>query len=315
MLTIAPIAALNYLMMKPKILLNICGPTAVGKTAVALFWAEKFGCPILSTDSRQCYRELAIGSAPPSPEELKVAPHYFIADRSIHEPITAGEYEKFALTVLEKLHKSHDIIVAVGGSGMYIDALLHGLDPLPTNHEVKSTLDAQFELEGIDGLYDQLKELDPEHAAKVDARNPRRVIRALEVIKITGEKYSEQLENTPKDRPFHVVNWVLNMDRKKLYERINRRVEMMIASGLETEARELQPHQHLTSLQTVGYREWWPYFAGEYNLDRTTELIQQYSRRYAKRQLTYFKRFKKAEWLDPDDINKQEESLRSAGAL
>ena len=301
--------------MKPKVLLNICGPTAVGKTAVALHWAEKFGCPILSTDSRQCYRELAIGSAPPSAEELEAVPHYFVADRSIHEPITAGEYEKFALGVLEELYKSHDVVVAVGGSGMYIDALLHGLDPLPTNAAVKGALEARLEAEGVAGLYGQLKELDPEHAAKVDSRNPRRIIRALEVIEVTARKYSEQLANTPKERPFQVVNWVLNMDREKLYDRINRRVHVMVAAGLENEARELQAHQELTSLQTVGYREWWPYFKDEYNLDRTIELIQQYSRRYAKRQLTYFKRFKQAEWLDPNDINSQEESLRKAGVL
>lgn len=298
-----------------KTLLNICGPTAVGKTGVALYWAEKFGCPVLSTDSRQCYTELAIGSAPPTAEERAVVPHYFVADRSIQEPITAGEFEKFALDTLDELFKEHDVVVAVGGSGMYIDALLHGLDPLPTDDVIKAELDARAQSEGLEVLKAELEELDPQHAAKVDIRNPRRVIRALEVIKITGKKYSDQLNNTPKERPFQVVNWVLNMDRTALYNRINERVHHMIAAGLEAEARSLEAHQDLTSLQTVGYREWWPYFEGQYDLDRTVALIQQMSRRYAKRQLTYFKRFEKALWLEPNDINSQEESLRKAGLL
>jgi len=298
-----------------KYLLNICGPTAVGKTGVALYWAEKLECPILSTDSRQCYRELAIGSAPPSQEELDRVPHHFIADRSIHNPITAGEFEQLALETLDTLFQSHDIVVAAGGSGMYIDALLHGLDPLPTDAAIKEALEKRTEAEGLAALKEELFRLDPEHAAKVDVRNPRRIIRALEVIAITGKKYSEQLNNTPKDRPFEIVNWLLNMDRDKLYDRINRRVHLMIADGLEAEARSLKSHAELPSLQTVGYREWWPYFKGEYDLDRTIELIQQYSRRYAKRQLTYFKRFENALWLDPNDINSQEESLRKAGVL
>jgi len=298
-----------------KYLLNICGPTAVGKTGVALYWAEKLGCPILSTDSRQCYSELAIGSAPPSQEELDRVPHYFVGDRSIQEPITAGEFETFALQTLEKLFQTHDVVVAVGGSGMYIDALLHGLDPLPTDPKIKAELENRASTEGLAALKTELYHLDPEHAAKVDVRNPRRVIRALEVIAITGKKYSDQLNNTPKERPFTIVNWVLNMDREKLYERINSRVELMISAGLEEEARKLEPHQELVALQTVGYREWWPYFEGLYNRDRTVELIQQFSRRYAKRQLTYFKRFENALWLDPNDINSQEESLRKAGLL
>lgn len=298
-----------------KYLLNICGPTAVGKTGVALYWAEKLGCPILSTDSRQCYSELAIGSAPPSQEELDRVPHYFVGDRSIQDPITAGEFETFALQTLEKLFQTHDVVVAVGGSGMYIDALLHGLDPLPTDPKIKAELENRASTEGLAALKTELYHLDPEHAAKVDVRNPRRVIRALEVIAITGKKYSDQLNNTPKERPFTIVNWVLNMDREKLYERINSRVELMISTGLEEEARKLEPHQELVALQTVGYREWWPYFEGLYNRDRTVELIQQFSRRYAKRQLTYFKRFENALWLDPNDINSQEESLRKAGLL
>lgn len=298
-----------------KTLLNICGPTAVGKTSAALHWADRFGCPILSTDSRQCYRELSIGSAPPSPEELDRVPHYFIADRSIQEPITAGEYENFALATLQELFKTHDIVVAVGGSGMYIDALLHGLDPLPTDTQIKANLEARAATEGLVALKAELEEKDPEHAAKVDSRNPRRIIRALEVIEITGRKYSDQLQNTPKPRPFQVVNWVLNIDRPELYAQINERVNDMFANGLEKEARALESHQDLTSLQTVGYREWWPYFDGLYDLDRTRELIQQNSRRYAKRQLTYFKRFKDAQWLSPKDLSAQEESLHQVGML
>ena len=273
------------------------------------------GCPILSTDSRQCFKELAIGSAPPVREELERVPHHFIADRSIHHPINAGEYERFALNRLGSLFTSNNVVVAVGGSGMYIDALLNGLDPLLTDAKIKAGLDDQFKKDGLAPLVEKLKKLDPKHAEKVDLKNPRRVIRALEVILASGEKYSEQLSNSPRERPFEIVNWVLNMDRDRLYDRINRRVHLMIANGLEAEARSLRLYAELPSLQTVGYREWWPYFKGEYDLDRTIELIQQYSRRYAKRQLTYFKRFDGALWLDPNDINSQEESLRHAGVL
>jgi tRNA dimethylallyltransferase len=246
---------------------------------------------------------------------LDRVPHYFIADRSVEQPITAGEYEHFALATLEELFKTHDVVVAVGGSGMYIDALLHGLDPLPSDPKVKAKLEERATAEGLAALKTELYHLDPEHSAKVDVRNPRRVIRALEVIEITGKKYSEQLNNTPKERPFKIVNWVLNLEREVLYERINQRVHLMLADGLEEEARGLIAHQGLVSLQTVGYREWWPYFKDEYDRERTIELIQQYSRRYAKRQLTYFKRFKGATWLDPNDINGQEESLRQAGVV
>ena len=258
---------------------------------------------------------IAIGSAPPSAEEMQRADHHFIADRSIHDPITAGEYERFALGRLQTLFTENKVVIAVGGSGMYIDALLNGLDPLPTNADIKADLDEQFAADGLAPLVAKLQELDPAYAEKVDLNNPRRVIRALEVILASGKKYSEQLNNSPKERPFEIVNWVLNMDRDQLYDRINRRVHLMIADGLEAEARSLKSHADLPSLQTVGYREWWPYFKGDYDLDRTIELIQQYSRRYAKRQLTYFKRFESALWLDPNDINSQEESLRKAGVL
>lgn len=298
-----------------KTLLNICGPTAVGKTATALHWAAHFNCPIISTDSRQCYSELAIGSAPPSKEELASVPHYFLADRSVMEGTTAGQFEQFALDKLEELFKEHDVVIAVGGSGMYIDALLHGLDPLPTDANIKAELEARAETEGLWELMKELREKDPKHAAKVDARNSRRVIRALEVIYASGKTYSEQLHHTPKERPFKIVNWVLEMDREELYGRINERVHSMIALGLEDEARGLAEHQELPALQTVGYREWWPYFKGEYDIDRTTELIQQFSRRYAKRQMTYFKRFTGAHWIKPTDLNKQEELLREAGLV
>lgn len=301
--------------MPKKFLLNICGPTAVGKTDVALYWAQRLGCPILSTDSRQCYKELAIGSAPPSIKERGRVPHYFIADRRVHEPITAGEYEHFALKTLNTLYQEYDVVVAVGGSGMYIQALLYGLDALPTDQKIKSALENKLKENGLEYMQQLLIAADPEYARKVDLQNSRRIIRALEVIEITGTKLSSQLHNRPKDRPFTIVNWVLTMERTLLYQRINQRVLLMMDEGLQEEAHNLLPHANLPSLQTVGYREWWPYFKGEYDLDRTIELIQQFSRRYAKRQLTYFKRFEKALWLDPNNINSQEESLRKAGVL
>lgn len=296
-------------------LLHISGPTAVGKTAVALHWARKLNCPILSTDSRQCYRELAIGSAPPTPDEQALVRHYFVADRSVHDPITAGEFEKFAVDLLQELFKTHNVVVAVGGSGMYIDALLNGLDPLPTEPTIKAALEERLLSEGLDALHRELQELDPAHAAKVDARNPRRVVRALEVIALTGKKYSEQLSSTPKERAFQTLHWILDLERPKLYERINQRVHKMIDEGLEQEAHALKEHQSLVSLQTVGYREWWPYFEGTYPLNRTVELIQQNSRRYAKRQLTYFRRFSDAEWLDPKNLKAQAESLQNHGLI
>lgn len=301
--------------MPKKFLINICGPTAVGKTDVALYWAERLGCPILSTDSRQCYKELAIGSAPPSVEERSRVPHYFIADRSIHEPITAGEYEHFALNTLGSLYQEHDVVVAVGGSGMYIEALLFGLDPLPTDEKIKSDLENKLKDNGLDYMQQLLIAADPEYARKVDLQNSRRIIRALEVIEITGTKLSGQLNNRRKDRPFTIVNWVLTMERTLLYQRINRRVLLMINAGLEDEARCLLPHENCVSLQTVGYREWWPYFKGEYSKERTIELIQQMSRRYAKRQMTYFNRFGDASTISPDDLEGQEQSLKQSGVL
>ena len=302
--------------MSNKKLLYIAGPTAIGKTALSIALAEALNTEIISCDARQCYREMTIGTAVPSDEERANIPHHFIQNKSIHQPFDACAFEKEGLELLERLFQKHHHVVMVGGSGLYAKALMEGLDEFP---EIDPKAAAKVKLihqkEGLEGLQKQLKEKDPQYYKTVDLNNPRRLIRALEVCETIQKPYSSFLGQSPKKRPFSSRTLLLKLPREQLYDRINRRVEHMVKAGLEKEAQSLYSSKNLPALQTVGYREWWPYFEGGYGLDRTIELIQQYSRRYAKRQLTYFKRFESALWLDPNDINSQEESLRKVGVL
>ena len=293
-------------------LIVIGGPTGSGKSALAVEIAKHFGAPIISTDSRQMYRGMAIGTAQPTKEELAAVKHYFIADRPITEPISAGEYEREALALLDKLFEEHPFVIAVGGSGLYVDALCYGFDELPTaDEELRATLTARLASEGLESLVEELHKLDPEYWEVVDRSNPARVMRALEVCLASGKPYSAQRSGKRSERPFRMVRIGVDMPRDVLYDRINRRVDMMMEAGLVAEARAVWPHKHLNALQTVGYKELFDYFEGNCTLDEAVELIKRNSRRYAKRQLTWFRRHEQTHWLSPTEIDKAIEIIQN----
>jgi tRNA dimethylallyltransferase len=273
-----------------KQLIVIGGPTASGKTSLAIAIARHFGTEIISGDSRQFYQELRIGSARPDDGELAAATHHFIADRSVTDPLTAGRFAEEAVAKLETIFAHHDHAILVGGSGLYLRALCEGLDAFPeVTDAARTQVQRVGEEQGLPGLQTELERLDPAYFATVDRHNPRRLERALSVCYTAGQPYSSFLGNRP-ERPFQCVYFQPVMDRPTLYARINRRVDQMLAAGLEAEARALSAHGDLPALQTVGYREWWPYFDGEYDYDRAVTLIKQNSRRYAKRQTSWFGR-------------------------
>ena len=288
---------------KQPTLIVIVGPTGSGKTALAVTLARHYSAPIISTDSRQFYRGLPIGTAQPTAEELSLAEHHFIADRDIDDDFNSGRYEQEALARLDELFKRHDVVVAVGGSGLYIQALCEGMDNLPeANEELRQSLKQRLEREGIEPLFDELRRLDADYAEVVDRHNPARIMRALEVCITSGKPYSEQRKGEKQQRPFRIVKIGTDLPRDVLYERINLRVDMMISQGLEAEARTMLAKRELNSLQTVGYREMFDYFDGNCSLDEAIELIKRNSRRYAKRQLTWFRRDAEIAWFSPHDI-------------
>ena len=272
-----------------KHLLIICGPTASGKTTLAIALAKHFGTEILSADSRQVYKELKIGVARPTEEELAAVPHHFIATNSIHEPLSAGRYEQEALALLEKLFQQHDVVVMAGGSGLFIKAVTEGLDNLPASHDMKVQLHEELDERGLEWLQQEVEKLDPEYYASADQQNPRRLLRALEVIRLSGQTYSSLRTGKAKERPFRSHLYLPEWDRDVLYDRINKRVDQMMAEGQEEEARSLLPHRHLSTLHTVGYSELFDHFDGLYDLETAVALIAQHTRHYAKRQLTWFR--------------------------
>ena len=278
--------------MNSKRLLYVAGPTASGKTSLAIELAQHFDTEILSCDSRQFYKEMSIGTAVPSSEELAAVPHHFIQQRSIYEPYSVGAFQREALYYLESLFKTKDTVILVGGSGLYADALIDGLDHFPeVNPNFRKELNKQLDQEGIEGLAKRLKNIDPAYHQKVDLGNPHRLIRALEICLSSGLPYSSFLGNKKAPTFFKTEKIVLQWDRPILYDRINQRVDQMVAAGLETEAQSLYPNKGVNALQTVGYREWFSHFDG--TLDRTTTLkeIKKNTRHYAKRQITWFKRY------------------------
>ncbi|MFK8163738.1 MAG: tRNA (adenosine(37)-N6)-dimethylallyltransferase MiaA [Lewinella sp.] len=273
-----------------KQLIVIGGPTASGKTSLAIDLARYFGTEIISGDSRQFYHEMEIGNARPTPEELAAAKHHFIADRSVLAPLTAGRFAEEALDRLTTIFSKHDQAVLVGGSGLYLRALCEGLDEFPeVTDQARTQVQKLVEGQGLPGLQAELERLDPTYFATVDQQNGRRLERALKVCYSASQPYSSFLGNRPK-RPFDCIYLRTHPPRDILYQRINHRVDLMLAAGLEAEAKALLPHRALPALQTVGYQEWWPYFSGDYSKDRAVELIKQNSRRYAKRQVTWFGR-------------------------
>lgn len=273
-----------------KHLVVIGGPTAAGKTALAIEVAKQLDTEIISGDSRQFYREMAIGNARPDPGELAAVKHHFIADRSVHQPLSAGRFAAEALDRLETIFTTSDYAVLVGGSGLYLRALCTGLDEFPpVTARARARVEGIVAEQGLAGLQAALASADPDYFSTVDQQNARRLERALLVSYSAGKPYSSFLGNRPP-RPFNSHYFRVTRPRPELYERINLRVDQMLSAGLQAEAKELYPHKEMPVLQTVGYQEWWPYFAGEYAHERAVELIKQHSRRYAKRQETWFRK-------------------------
>lgn len=286
--------------MPKKYLICVVGPTAVGKTTLGIKLAQSFGTEILSADSRQFYKELEIGTAKPTLSELKEAPHHFINSLSIHDAYDVGKYEKEVMAKLGVLFEENDVVILVGGSGLFVNAVCIGLDELPdVKANIREQLNAELKTNGLDQLNEELKTADPEYYEVVDLKNPQRVIRALEVIRSTGKKFSDFRKREPVARPFNVVSVGLELDREVLYERIDRRMDQMINTGLFEEVRGLYDYRHLNPLQTVGYSEIFGYLAGDYDKEEAIRLLKRNSRRYAKRQLTWFKRDPNTVWFDP----------------
>lgn len=287
---------------KKHYLIVLLGPTGVGKTDLSINLSNRFDAPIVSSDSRQCYSEMRIGTAVPSAKQLKQAEHHLIGHKSITERYSSGIFELEALDILNRIYRKHPNALLVGGSGLYIDALLNGIDPFPTpDPELREDLQNRLKREGIEGLRAQLKLLDPTYYQAVDLKNPQRILKAVEVCLQTGRPYSSFLTTPQKVRPFIPVKIGLTRERSELYKRINRRVDQMVEEGLIEEARKLYPLRHLNALNTVGYKELFSYFSGETDLNNAIELIKRNTRRYAKRQLTWWARDKEITWFNPDD--------------
>ncbi len=281
------------------ILVILVGPTAVGKTDLSIALAKKLGCPIISADSRQVYREMRIGTAVPSQEQLNSVQHYFIQNKSIHDRFTAGMFEIEVIALLDKLFEKHPVVLMVGGAGLYIDAVQKGIDNIPIPSEkVRHDLMKKLETEGIESLAALLNELDPDFYNQVDLKNPKRLLRALEVCLTAGKPYSQLRNNFDNKRPFKTVLLGLNLEREILYNRINRRVDLMVAEGLVDEAKALYPQRSCNALNTVGYKELFDHFDGKISLDEAIDLVKRNSRRYAKRQLTWFGKYDMP-WFSP----------------
>ena len=287
-----------------KTVVVVAGPTGIGKTRTGLALAKDYNSVIVSADSRQIYREIPIGTAAPTPEEQAEIPHFLVGTRSVFDYYNAFEFEQDALRCVQEAFVDKDVVFMVGGSMMYLDAFCNGIDELPTvDPQLRKDLMARFSEEGLASLRMQLKQLDPEFYGQVDLKNAKRVIHALEICLMTGRPYSSLRTQPKKKRPFQIIRVGLHMDRALLYERIDLRVEQMLAKGLEEEARSLWPHRDLNALNTVGYKELFAYFEGEYGLDRALELIQRNSRRYARKQLSWFRRDASIQWFHPSDLS------------
>ncbi len=288
--------------MKNKYLITIIGPTAIGKTALSIQLASHFKAEIISADSRQFFKEMKIGTAVPSEEELAQAQHHFIQHKSIFDSYSVGDFEKEVVAKLRELFDQKDIAIMVGGSGLYVDAVVKGLDYFPkVDTSIREHLNAQFEKEGINSLQVQLQKLDPDYAERVDMENAHRLIRALEICIGTGKTYSSFLSNPKKQRNFQTIKIGLKADREIVYNRINRRVDIMMKEGLLEEAKQLLPHRTLNALQTVGYKELFNYFDGTWDLDFAISEIKKNTRRFAKRQFTWFKKDEDTLWFDYEE--------------
>lgn len=283
-----------------KTLFILLGPTGVGKTDLSINIAKSLETEIVSCDSRQFFREMPIGTAAPTEAQLAEVKHHFIGNLSIFDYYSCGKFEMDALKKFDELFQNHNAVVMTGGSMLYIDAVCKGIDDLPdVNQELRDSLNARYAEEGIDGIRAELKILDPAFYQKIDPKNYKRIIRAVEVCLTAGRPYSEIRAENEKERDFNIVKIGLNRDRNELYARINERVHIMMQEGLEAEARALYPHRALNSLNTVGYKEMFTYFDGEWTIERAIEMIQQNSRHYAKKQLSWFNRDQDITWFHP----------------
>lgn len=285
-----------------KTLIVITGPTAVGKTDLCLDIAKYFGIPIINADSRQIYREIKIGTAAPTEEQLQQVRHYFVGTQALTDYYSASIYEQEVMSLLDTLFQTSDYALLSGGSMMYIDALCNGIDDIPTvDDETRNTLKRRLAEEGLESLCEQLRVLDPEHYEIVDKKNPRRVVHALEICLMTGRTYTSFRTNEHKERPFNIIKIGLTRDREIIYERINRRVDIMMEQGFLDEARSVYPLRHLNALNTVGYKELFAYLDGTWSLDEAIERIKGNTRRYARKQLTWYKKDPLVTWFSPDD--------------
>jgi len=298
---------------KTKILIIISGPTAVGKTAVAIAVARHFGSEIISADSRQIYREMSIGTAVPSPEEMKAVRHHFIQNKSVYDYYNAFMYETEVIKLLEDLFRRMNPVIMAGGSGLYINAVCHGIDDIPTvEPAVRQEMKELYAWEGIEGLRSLLKKVDPEYYKKADLRNPKRLLKALEITVQAGRPYSSFLTQTRKQRPFRILKAGLDLPREELYDRINRRVDRMIETGLMEEARRLYPHRDTNALNTVGYKELFDYFDKKISLDEAITRIKANTRKYARKQLTWFRKDPDIRWFHPEEKDKIIEWIESS---
>jgi len=288
-----------------KHLLIICGPTAVGKTALSVQLAKHYSTEIISADSRQLYKEMSIGTAKPTLQEMEGVPHHFVDCISIQQNYTAGDYEREVIKKLDELFAQHDKVVMCGGTGLYIDAVCKGFDEgIESNAEIKKQITEQYNLLGLDWLQNQVKEKDIDFYNKADINNPQRLMRALEVCLVTGKPYSSLRKNNGAERNFNAIKIFINEDREVLYEKINKRVDAMMQHGLLKEAEGLYPRKNLNALNTVGYKELFDYFDNKTSLDKAVDLIKQHTRNYAKRQVTWFKNDEDCTTFAPNEIEK-----------
>ena len=282
-----------------KTLIAVVGPTAIGKTALSIKLANHYNTEIVSADSRQFYKEMTIGTAVPSKEELSAAKHHFIQNLSVTEDYSVGDFERDGLALLDKLFKVQDIVILVGGSGLYVDAIVKGLNHFPdVDESIRLKLNDSLKTEGLEPLQNQLKTLDPKYFEKVDIHNPHRVIRALEICIGTQKTYTSFLEQDKEERPFNTITVGLEADRTKIYERINDRVDIMMAEGLLKEVKSLEPYKNYNALNTVGYKELFNYLDDEWSLEFAISEIKKNTRRFAKRQLTWFKKNSDTLWFN-----------------
>ena len=285
--------------LSPKTLLVIAGPTAVGKTAISINLALQLHTSIISADSRQCYREMSIGTAKPSPSELAHVKHYFINDHSITEDLSAADYESIALTHLQEIFTTNNVAIACGGTGLYIKALCEGLDPMPpVNPAIEESTLKEYKSHGILWLQESLRTEDPDFFIRAELANPARLLRALTFKRSTGRSILEFRKGHRKIRPFRIIKTALDLPREELYNRINLRVDQMMSQGLLHELKNLYPHRHLKNLQTVGYAELFNYLDGNSSLEEAVEKIKQHTRNYAKRQLTWFRKDTEFTWFN-----------------